>query len=397
MLVSLQIGCESESGPEGEPHTSRSEQRTSDTAWKVYNEPRLVIGSGEGGDVHTFSYVQFATRLADGRVLVADRGSESSLHLFGPDGEWLEAWGGAGDGPGEFSRPAWKVIASPDGRILVSEAMARVANLFDRDGTFLKRVHPRYEWAMAQAGAVQISACCELRELLPDGTWLVASPDRALVSGTGTRRGEQMLARISSEGEWIGEFARIPGRLWRPGGRWDPGPLAYIPMTGFLATAVIGEEVFVGNGAEYIVDVFAQDGRRLRTLRPDRQPSPFRDEWREAYTSSVQAALVPSMGAGVARRRADALARSLPSQLAAYSDMLPDPSGRLWLVSPPIPGAPHHPRSALVIDPNGRVLADIPLPPRFRPFQVGPDWILGAVDEASGVSRVALYPLTAPR
>jgi hypothetical protein len=47
-----------------------------------------------------------------------------------------------------------------------------------------------------------------------------------------------------------------------------------------------------------------------------------------------------------------------------------------------------------VFDPTGRWLGNLDLPERFRPFQVGADYILGVRLGGSGEEQVAVYRLT---
>lgn len=362
-------------------------------AWRIEGEPFLSIGMADDEVPDPLTHVQDAIRLEDGRILLLTGGSDRSIRVFGPSGRHLEKWGRSGEGPGEFGLPPRSLHRDPSRGIVVPEAMARRVNRFDLHGTFQGRVTVRYDGEVPRPDRVQASACCELREVLSNGDWLVAFPDHPHLGGTGARRGEQALVRFTSSGERIGEFARLPGRLWRPADREDFGPLAYVPFTGYLATTVVGEEVFIGNGAAYRVDVFDPTGRPIRSLRLDREPPAFRMELRQAFVESARAVLERSMDERETSRRMTAVERRLPTRLAAYSDMLADPDGHLWLISPAVPGANDHRRTATVVDREGRFLGDVLLPPGLRPLQVGSDWILGAVEDGFGESEVVLHRL----
>ena len=74
---------------------------TSDQAWHLSPEPIAEIGRLDE-PAHQLSRVVGATRLADGRIVVGDRGS-GELRFFDRFGQHLATAGGKGEGPGEFS------------------------------------------------------------------------------------------------------------------------------------------------------------------------------------------------------------------------------------------------------------------------------------------------------
>jgi len=405
----LLVGCQAEEGRERADRSAQAsaEQlvRVADAplweegeAWRVQPDPLLSIGDVEGDDPYLLPSVQGALRVQDGRILVLARGAERRIRVFDEEGRHMESWGGAGDGPGEFGLPPWGLHPTPEGGgILVPEAMAERVSRFGLDGRFQERTTLRYERQRQHWDRVRAESCCAFREVLPDGSWLVAYPDEAPIEGDGIRRGEQVLVRFSSDGEWLGEFARVRGRLWRPGTSSDPGPLMYVPLTAYLATAVVGGEVFVSSGIEYRVDVFDLEGTPLRTLRMDREPPAFDGEIREAFLQNVRRSLEQSRGEREVRRRLSSIETALPARIAAFSDLLADPEANLLLVSPAIPGADDRSRTAVVLDSRGRLLGDLTLPTGLRPLQVGHDWILGVTEDDMGVNRVVLHRVRKPR
>ena len=62
----------------------------------------VSIGTAEATEDFQLHGVEDATRLADGRIVVANGGSWELL-VFDGAGNYLTAWGGEGEGPGEFS------------------------------------------------------------------------------------------------------------------------------------------------------------------------------------------------------------------------------------------------------------------------------------------------------
>ena len=61
-------------------------------AWEISIEPTLSIGALEGEEAYQLFQVVTATRLTDGRVLVANRGT-SEIRVFDASGTYLDTWG----------------------------------------------------------------------------------------------------------------------------------------------------------------------------------------------------------------------------------------------------------------------------------------------------------------
>lgn len=69
--------------------------------WRVGEAPAVSIGTLEGDEGDMLFLVLDATRLPDGRIVLANAGS-AELRVFSADGVHLATWGGQGEGPGEF-------------------------------------------------------------------------------------------------------------------------------------------------------------------------------------------------------------------------------------------------------------------------------------------------------
>ena len=78
---------------------SRRPAPDSRLGWEVGTEPQVAIGVAMGEADYQLYEVGDATRLADGRIAVANGGSNQLL-VFDAGGNYLAAWAGQGDGPG---------------------------------------------------------------------------------------------------------------------------------------------------------------------------------------------------------------------------------------------------------------------------------------------------------
>ena len=70
--------------------------------WRVGPEPAVTIGAADGEEPYLFQHAIGATRLSDGRIVVADYGSMELRIFDGASGTHLTTLGGVGEGPGEY-------------------------------------------------------------------------------------------------------------------------------------------------------------------------------------------------------------------------------------------------------------------------------------------------------
>jgi hypothetical protein len=83
------------------------------TAWQVSTQPILQIGEADGDSAYMFFRARNATRLADGRILVLNAGSQQ-FRIYDTRGKLVLSKGRRGRGPGEFSSPARMTRPAPD-------------------------------------------------------------------------------------------------------------------------------------------------------------------------------------------------------------------------------------------------------------------------------------------
>jgi len=82
-----------------------------------------------------------AVAVTGDEVFVVDTGNER-VQVFSPDGTFIRAWGGKGNGPSQFVEPVGIVIG-PDGRVYVADSGNARISVFQRDGT------PITQWPVA--------------------------------------------------------------------------------------------------------------------------------------------------------------------------------------------------------------------------------------------------------
>jgi len=70
--------------------------------WRVGAELAVTIGEREGEDPHMLHRARDAVILPDGRIVVANTGS-NELRVFDAAGRHVATWGGGGEGPGRYA------------------------------------------------------------------------------------------------------------------------------------------------------------------------------------------------------------------------------------------------------------------------------------------------------
>jgi hypothetical protein len=87
-------------------------------------------------------------------------------------------------------------------------------------------------------------------------------------------------------------------------------------------------------------------------------------------------------------------AAPLPATVPAYSDVIVDAAGNLWV------GAFHLRESTAtlwtVFDKEGHLLGDLEVPAGLTIYDIGNDYVLGRTRAELDVERVALYRLVKP-
>lgn len=183
------------------------------------------VGSLGGEDWEQFGYVDAAFDGA-GRLYVLDHHVDS-IFVVGPEGGYLRALGGPGEGPGEF-RNVVEFAVMRDGRVVVADFGYPAYQIFDANGRYMRRV----EWARPAGWAVSTG-------LMPDpqgGAVFVAAgaPVRALEmvdrGGVTPSHTTRPIERLDITGDMVVRDTVSLG--WLPRG----GDAMAIGVSGFSAT-----------------------------------------------------------------------------------------------------------------------------------------------------------------
>ena len=352
--------------------------------WAVGSEPSLSIGSVDSEGPDQLYRVSDATRLSDGRLVIANSGT-SELRVFDASGSHLATWGGLGEGPGEFSGGSPVAVGSWRGdSIAASDPWGVRLSIFDAGGNHGRNV-PLGDGLHSFLG------------LLPDGK-IFAKESGGLkptaTGSTGIARWEEEWGILGADGALLASVGTHPGAEWYAvfgadgsleGGR--PHPFARRSMG-----SVWGELAVVGVSDSYEIKAFGADGSLARIVRRAGDlGSPSSADLEEFYARRY--AGMPDED----RVRALNEVRDMPvaDSYPAFSWILPDLSGYLWVLEYRMPGEEDVPWT--VFDPEGRVQGMIETPPGLGVSEIGEDYILGIAYDDLGVEYVQLWSLTRGR
>ncbi len=166
--------------------------------WRVGPEPSITIGAIDGTEHEALFGVSDATKLSDGRIVIANGGTRE-LRVFDASGTWLTTWGGHGEGPGEFTG-LYGVDRWPGDSIIAWYGPRRTISVFDEQGN-----HGR-NFALTHDPATSAMDRFRPHSVTADGAVLaVHHPEAA----------DTVAAQLrDAEGQIQTEFGAHPGREW---------------------------------------------------------------------------------------------------------------------------------------------------------------------------------------
>ncbi len=338
------------------------------------------IGEIEGDEPYLFGDPVSPVRLPDGRIAVADAQS-ADIRFFGPDGTFLSRTGSRGQGPGEFMSFGW--MAKCDGKLLAYDwQQARVTSI-----SFDGMADDPFGFRTPEDQSPYTSTC------LPDGSLLAA--------GWGQRPemppGEEFLFYAQRAELWrtfpesdsvvpLGTYISSERLMHidRNTGGGGSGPHPFSRSVVFAGTQ---DRILIGGAERLQVEVRSLDGNLLKILRGPDSDLLIDD----VLVSSYQSADLTDGQTALRTRLADA-GNPMPERYPAYTSMLVDPLGYLWVERFILPWVAT--REWGVFDPEGVFLGDFPIPANLQITDVTEDHVIGIATDELDVARIQVYRLT---
>lgn len=354
--------------------------------WDVVAKPLVDIGEREepGHDLHQ---VGGAVRLRDGRIVVVNRGS-TELRVFDSTGTYLHAIGRRGQGPGEFMSPG-TLQRLPGDSLIVFDTQLRRASLFSPSGQLV---------SAASVMAHQRDSSYVLASArLDDGHYLGTEyPIRDYQETAGPVRRESFaLVILDASGVVLDTLAVIPGyesypATGREGGKDFP-TIKSVQFGRMSVYVTDGNRIHVGTNETEGIRVYAVDGTLRRIIRSATPPEPVTPAHREQRITDNLARIARQ---GVSEqikgewRKNEEDAR-FAEVFPYYERFLVGSDGALWVELPR--RFEDEGRRYVVYDSTGRALATVTSVDRVRPYDVGPDLLVGLWRDPDEVNHVRVY------
>ena len=247
----------------------------------------------------------------DGSLVIADRDSRE-VRVFSETGEFQGAFGGRGDGPGEFTNlgrvenAGDTLLAVGRGRVVVASHDLAVIRTFDIDRF-------AYDLHYLRGGAV-----------LPE----LRSPVLPQQGVSGLIRNPQALVLFDLEGtriDSIGETRGSESYVYARDGEFG-GTEPLFARSAHIET--LEGRVFRGSSDMMQVEELDMSGNLVRILRIPGYPLDLSDA-QVAAERETRLEAVPAAMPAFLRRMVEDLPS--PATRPAYSDLLVDPAGAVWL------------------------------------------------------------------
>ena len=362
-------------------------------SWRLSDEPSVVIGGADEREGYLLHWVTGATRLGDGRIVVANE-STSELKYYDPEGTHLFDTGGEGGGPGEFVGSLQRLARTPGDSVLVLSSQSGITR-FGPDGRY----------ASSSRYRLPPSGHCRTIEgrqrLVPDGSIVlgygifIGRGGECPPPSPGEARQPMVVGRFVPATEGFDTIAELPA-LERTS---DPETMHAYPRN--RVYGIGHDRIYLGDTGSDTILAMSFSGERIGVLPVPFEPAPVPADAKEKLVREL-----------VFTRPGQSMTLSwtlvYPDYYPRYARLVAAPEDRVWVMAYPPLKEPVdrdeviHPRisrrldgGALwkVVDRGGSPIAELRTPPGFFLLEVGDNYVLGIHKDELGRESVRLYGL----
>jgi len=343
----------------------------------VAAEPTVEIGLLEGDEAYQLSQVQSARRLSDGRIVIANGGTQN-LRFFDATGAHQASVGREGEGPGEFKRLGPLSVLPGDSLAAYDWNLRRVS-YFGPDGTFVRSVTLDFPagfptpigqfadgaWLCTRGFVFAPSG--DMSEIVRDTVpMLVFEPSGALRDSIGLFPAPEYYVRSSRNNAFA----------------------TSLPFGRTTEVVVSGDRFYAGHTERYEIVRYSSAGVPDLILRLDRPPAPIAPDDLARYKAEQMEDADASFRQQTARNLEE---MPYPATYPAFADVVTDAEGNLWVLDYPRPG--NDERRWTVFSAEGHAVGTVVTPPALRVLEIGSDYLLGVRQDDLDVEYVRLYRL----
>ncbi len=365
--------------------TAAAQRAPALTRWSLSAQPVTVV-KDDGTPTTQFGRIAGAARLSDGGIAIADM-SAREIRRFDASGRSMGLIARAGSGPGEVESVSQ---LSANGDTIAALAM-RSAMLFTRDGRFIRRAGTTSTGLSAKGKASPSARLSDGRFLGRRSGFMAINPPSHLLVDSATVVAFDLDGQNQVVvGEWAVEsmYAHFTQK-----GKF-PTLIGRVPLRGAVLSAASGDVAWAANSAtDSLVRVDRKSGRRVLRLSALGLP-PVAVSAAEFQAARARAiADAPDEGKKELAQVLYDLPR--PKTAPGVSKLVPGVGGELWLQRFTLDDTSLV--VFVVVDAQGRPVAEVTLPARSDVYEVGRDYVVLGVKDADDVQTVALYGLKRTR
>jgi hypothetical protein len=356
--------------------------------WRLDHEPEFAIGSASGDAPYELFDVRDAVRLDDGRIVVANAGTQE-LRFYDNHGVHLRTVGGKGGGPGEFNELRWMRLWRDT--VIAYDPFPPRLLYFDLAGDFVRSV--LYKPMENNAFAYPI-------DVFADGVVLAYGPNPDLFPPPGLLRRDMALVRSTADGH-VDTIAVVPGsesyvQHFGNGGRSFATPIFRKATYPFAH----GDNLIVASNDTYELRRFDIAGRLTEIIRKTHENLEVTPRDVELQRQSMLSRITSQ--AARERYESQYYEMPIPETMPAFgwTDMTRTPpvraddQGNLWVLDYSRPGEERYRWS--VFDPGGQWLVTVDVGFALEPLHIGTDFVLGLVKDEYDVQQLRFYRLIKP-
>jgi hypothetical protein len=366
--------------------TSAGDGWPRETAWHL--ELDLEVGDLDGPN--SFARVRDVAIRRAGGFWVLD-GQARRVRGFDEDGKSVLAFGGHGQGPGEFTFVDY-INELADGDIVVAGSGPIALHRFDPDGNYQSTdIFPDSAFRRHSASTLE----SRLPPGLSFGKWRVG-PDGSVFVQTVLIDAEgesivrsDVLFRLMSNGQGATRLTQWNSSLMKGG----PGGTMRLLQPNLSWAAVADGGVWFTDGSAYELRRLDRSGDLTAVLRRPAAVVPvspsIKREVLQILSEDMDSEFESMM---LAKAEFPA---SLPVTFGLW---IPEPSGQLWVGvrDPTLPWDYERANAWDVFEPSGKFLGRLPIPEGFRPTRVTQDFVVGIWLNELDVSHARRYRIVRP-
>ena len=367
--LSLALGCASD---------DTASRGNGSGAFAVDSVPVLDIGDEADGSHAIFSGPVLPVFLSDGRIVVANGGSQE-LRFFDKTGTWIRSIGRSGSGPGEFNSLGWLHVGTADSLLTYDWGQLRVS-VFSPDGQYER------SYMLGPDGG---GGTLRPQAALANGAIIASTQSSVDMSSAapGVRRDTSLLLLFDAQGRPLDSLGRFPGsEAWIDRTERSMS-VQNRPFGKQLTVRAHANAVYVGSADTHEITVLESSGRAERTLRWSGSLMPISPPVIDAYVTATVAD-APS------ERRAAAIEMlrraPYPPAMPAFATFVVADDGTVWVGRYLARGQGER-RTFDVLDASGTVLGSVEMPARFSPSQVTRDRVIGTWRDEDDVVHIRVY------